>query len=216
MFRHSPLASSLNTRVAGGVDLHDQLAFTEVMAEGFADSAAAALQPKTELDPEYPESTVNSQVSTVLRPHTSVRVAFAGCRRRAGGPRGGPGAERRGPGVRVRIKFALPKAESPADAPDNDSPASRGSSLAYTNGAKHAVFSTTTRRKHQEGHRLHMQMAPNILCLTPRPPQTPRGSPLAIANYARHPVFRKRRHFRAELRGFGCSTRQRNDTPGTR
>ena len=29
------------------VDLDDQLAFTEVMAEGFADAAAAALQPKT-------------------------------------------------------------------------------------------------------------------------------------------------------------------------
>ena len=94
------------------------------------------------------------------------------------------GAERRGPASGNR--FVLQKVEFPADGPDDDSPASRGSSCNRLH--KHIAFSTTTPRKHREGHHSQTQMAQNILCLAPRSPHTER-----VATRREHC---KGRHFR--------------------
>ena len=68
------------------------------------------------------------------------------------------------------MSFALlQQVEFPADAPDDDSLPSKGSSLAYRNSAEHIVFSITTPCKPREVRRSQIQMAQNNkLRLPPR------------------------------------------------
>ena len=155
--------------------------------ESFMCFAAACVGARNLCSYQQPDTRPNTRThkhcKTLATTSTVQQIAFEPRRSRERFA----GAEHRGPSVRFRIKPVLQKVEFPANAPDNDSPASKGSSLAYTNGTKHIVVSTTC--KHPDGRHSQTQMAQNKLCLAPWHPRKHLESLLAntyIATKQKH------------------------------